>query len=232
MRVILGCEESQAACIAFRQKGHEAFSCDIEPCSGGHPEWHLQMDVFEAIESMEWDIGIFFPTCTYLTLSANKWYKDQKPLKSGALVGAERRAARRKAIEFFIKLDKCKIKRTGIENPLGVISTEYRKPDQTVQPYYFGDESRKTTCLWLKNLPPLFHAKQKDLFNEEITHVDEGESIEWTDRKTGKTKRQPKWYASAKQGKELSDRSKERSKTFPGIAKAMAEQWGELLPLP
>ncbi len=227
MKVLLACEESQAVCIEFRKRGHEAYSCDLLPCSGGHPEWHIQDDVFNVIEREYWDILIGFPPCTYLTVTANKWLKDQPVLKSGALVGAERRKARQDAILFFLRLVNCNIHRIAIENPIGCMSVEFRKPDQIIHPYFFGDEYRKTTCLWLKNLPKLFHARQPDLFNNTITHVSEGESLEWIDTKTGKTKRQPKWYAAAKQGKELSVRSIERSKTFPGIAEAMADQWGK-----
>ena len=178
----------------------------------------------ELIEIKQWDMSIFFPTCTYLTLSANKYYKDQPPLKSGALVGAERREARRQAIEFFMAIANCSIQRIAIENPMGVMSTAWRKPDQIIQPYFFGDEARKTTCLWLKNLPKLVHTQVQTLFDTP-THVSEGESIEWIDKKTGKKKRQPKWYSSAKQGATLDVRSEERSKTFMGIARAMAEQW-------
>jgi len=255
MTVILGCEESQAVCLEFRKRGHIAFSCDLLPCSGGHPEWHLQMDVFKAIaggmlvtqsgelvEIKKWDMGIFFPTCTYLTLTANTWYKDQPPLKSGALVGAQRRAAREEALQFVCDLMNCDINRIAIENPMGVIGSRIiwennkwavsptdtkrgRKPDQIIQPYFFGDEARKTTCLWLKNLPKLYHSKTLDLFNNTITHVSEGESLEWIDKKTGKKKRQPAWYAGAKKGADLQIRSTERSKTFSGIAEAFATQW-------
>ena len=102
--ILVGCEESQAVTIELRKQGHQAFSCDLQECSGGYPEWHLQIDVFEAIKLRKWDAGIFFPDCTYLTVSANKWYKDQPPRKSGTLVGAERREAREKAIKFFMNL--------------------------------------------------------------------------------------------------------------------------------
>lgn len=237
MYIILGCEESQAVCLEFRKRGHMAFSCDLLPCSGGHPEWHLQMDVFKAIaggmlvtqsgelvEIKRWDMGIFFPTCTYLTGSANGWLKDQPPLKSGALVGAKRREAREKAVQFFMDLVNCGIESIAVENPVGIMSTRYREPDQIIQPYFFGDEARKGTCLWLKNLPKLFHAKTPDLFNTKVTHVSQGESIEFISKK-GKKKRQPAWYANAKQGTDLQTRSIARSKFFPGIARAMAEQW-------
>lgn len=261
--VLVGCEESQAVCIEFRKIGIEAYSCDLYACSGGHPEFHLQMDIFKAIKGgylktqegstvyiPKWNMGIFFPTCTFITVSANRWLKDQPELKSGALVGEKHRKAQNEALRFVCDLMNCNIPRIAIENPIGVISSRIfwysggigsdrwevfptdtnggREPDQIIQPYYFGDEARKTTCLWLKNLPKLFHAKQPDLFNLEVTHVSQGEIHEWLDNK-GNTKRQPKWYASAKQGKELSVRSKERSKTFFGIAKSMANQWGNLL---
>jgi hypothetical protein len=241
MKILIGCEESQAVCKEFRRLGHEAFSCDLQECSGGHPEWHFKMDIFKVIKKEglitqtgneifidSWDMAIFFPTCTYLTVTANGWFKDQPKLKSGALVGAERREARKHAIKFFIDLYNCDIKRVAIENPVGIMSTEFKKPNQVIQPYFFGDQHRKSTCLWLKNLPCLYHNKAPNLFDENITHVDQGESAEWIDSKTGKTKRQPKWYAMAKRGKELGDRSRERSKTFPGIARAMAEQWGQI----
>jgi len=226
MRVLVACEESQAVTIELRELGHEAYSCDLLPCSGRHPEWHYQTDVFEVIKGGRWDMMIAFPPCTYLTVTANKWLKDQKPLISGALVGIDRRNARQDAIDFFIKLANVNIPKIAIENPVGCISSVWRKADQIIHPYYFGDKHRKTTCLWLKNLPKLYHNKSINLFDQNITHVDQGESAEWIDGKTGKIKRQPKWYAMAKQGKELGYRSKERSKTFPGIAKAMAEQWG------
>jgi len=228
MKILIGCEESQAVTIAFRKLGHEAFSCDLQDCTGGRPEWHIKKDIFEVIEEQQWDMAIFFPPCTYLTVTANKWLKDQPPLKSGALVGKERREARKKAIDFFIKLHKCNIKRIAIENPIGCINTEYMKPTQIIQPYYFGDEARKTTCLWLKNLPPLYHNKTPNLFDENISHVGKGELTEWIS-KEGRAKSQPKWYANAKHGKKFGERSKERSKTFPAIAKAMAIQWSEFL---
>lgn len=228
VNVLLGCEESQAVCIEFRRLGFNAFSCDLEPCSGGYPQWHLQMDVFEAIKLIKPKLGIFFPPCTYLTVTQNRWLDDQPQPKSGALVGEARREARREAIKFFIALAESEIEYTALENPIGCMSTEYRKPDQIIQPYYFGDESRKTTCLWLKNLPHLYHNKAPNLFDQNVTHVSEGESLEWIG-KDGKTKRQPKWYALAKQGKDLGVRSKERSKFFKGISEAMATQWGKYI---
>lgn len=199
-RILIGCEESQAVCIEFRKLGHEAYSCDLIECSGDHPEWHLQMDVFEAIKLKQWDAAIFFPTCTYLTISANKWYKDQPKRKSGTLVGQERGQARIEAIEFFMNLYNCGIPKIAVENPIGVMSSEFRKPDQVLQPWMFGHGETKATCLWLNGLPKLIPTNIVD-GREQRLH------------------RLPK----------TADRAKLRSKTFPGIAKAMAEQWGNML---
>ena len=187
MKVLVACEESQVVCIAFRNKGHEAYSCDISPCSGGHPEWHLQMDVFEAIKLKKWDLMIAFPPCPYLTVSANKHYK----------IKPERYYHRIKAAEFFIELCLAEIAKIAIENPIGVMSGFYRKPDQIIQPWMFGHPETKATCLWLKNLPKLIP-----------TNIVDG--------REGRI-----WKMSPSE-----DRSKLRSKTFSGIAKAMAEQWG------
>jgi len=138
MKVLIGCEESQEVCKAFRAKGHDAYSCDLQECSGGHPEWHLKMDIKTAIKLKKWDLAIYFPPCTYLTVSANKWYKDQPPRKSGVLVGSERRKAREESINFFMYLATSNIKRIAIENPIGIMSSFYRKPDQIIQPWMFG----------------------------------------------------------------------------------------------
>lgn len=210
MLVLIGCEESQAVCKAFRELGHEAYSCDLQPCSGGHPEWHLQMDVFEAIKLKKWDMGVFFPDCTYLTVTGNKWLKDQPPRKSGALVGAERREAREKAIEFFIALYNCGIPKIAIENPIGCISSVFKKPTQIITPMQFGHKEPKKTCLWLQGLPPLTP-----------THKD----IEPEYHTTASGKRMPKWYAYADKSKGQAERAKIRSKTFSGIAAAFATQW-------
>lgn len=218
LKILVGCEESQAVTIELRKLGHEAFSCDLQECSGGHDEWHIKGDVFDVLEPKEtkygklicfttqdgkyhtivgnWNTGIFFPDCTYLTVSANKWYKDQPPRKSGTLVGAERRAAREEAIDFFMKLYNCKIPKVAIENPIGVMSTRFRKPDQVLQPWMFGHGETKATCLWLRNLPKL-----------EPTNIVEG--------------RHQRIHLLPKS----KDRAKLRSKTYPGIAKAIANQF-------
>ena len=199
MKILVGCEESQVVTIELRKLGHEAYSCDLQESSGGYPEYHLQMDVFEAIKLKRWDLGIFFPTCTYLTVSANKWYKDQPKRKSGTLVGAERRAAREKAIDFFLRLYNCDIPKVAIENPIGVMSSRFRKPNQVLQPWMFGHGETKATCLWLRNIP-----------NLKATNIAEG--------------RVQRLHLLPK----TKDRAKLRSKTYPGIAKAMAEQWAGL----
>jgi len=195
MKILVGCEESQAVCIELRKLGHEAYSCDLQECSGGHPGWHLQMDVFEAIKLKQWDMGIFFPDCTYLTISANKWYKDQPPRKSGTLVGVERRVARIEAAAFFLALYNCRIPKVVLENPIGVMSTLFRKPDQVLQPWMFGHPETKATCLWLRGVDKLVPTKIVEGREQRLHYL-------------------PK----------TPDRAKLRSKTYPGIAKAMAEQ--------
>lgn len=201
MNVLLGCEESQAVCIAFREKGHEAYSCDEQECSGGHPEWHIIADVLEVIKGGwfttqagtrvfidKWDLGIFFPPCKFLCWSGERWLKDNP----------SRLEQRMQAFEFFKKLYFADIPSICIENSLSLfLERTWKKPTQTVHPFHFGDPYRKSTCLWLRNLKPLFP-----------TSIVSG-------REPAVHKMWP--------GK---DRDKLRAKTYPGIAKAMAEQWG------
>ena len=219
IRVLIGCEESQAVCIEFRKLGFEAYSCDIQECSGGHPEWHYQQDIFEVID-MGWDCMIAFPPCTHLTVSGAMHFK--KKIADGR---------QQQGRDFFMAMINAPIEKIAVENPIGIMSTHFRKPDQVIQPYFFGDGFTKTTCLWLKNLPLLQHYKGVDLFNNKITHVDtSNEYKEWVCKKTGKLKRQQMWYYKAlTDAKTKEERSIIRSKTFPGIAKAMATQWGEYL---
>jgi hypothetical protein len=198
VKILVTCEESQAVTKEFRKLGHEAYSCDILECSGGHPEWHIKGDVLPLLEQ-KWDMIIAFPPCTYLTVSANKWYKEQPERKSGTLVGKAREAAREEAISFFMKFYNADCDRIAIENPIGVMSSRLRKPDQVIQPWMFGHGETKATCLWLKGLPKLI-----------ATDIVEG-------------REQKLHYLSPSK-----DRAQLRSKTFPGIAKAMAEQWGKL----
>jgi len=200
MKILVACEESQAVTIEFRKLGIQAYSCDIQECSGGYPEFHFQKDVFEVIESQKWDLMIAFPPCTHLAVSGAAWFEEKR--KDGR---------QKEAIDFFMKIINSDIKHIAVENPVGIMSKIYRKPNQIIQPYYFGDTFQKKTCLWLKNLPSLIHSKEIDLFNNEITHVEKGEI------KNG----YPVWM--------YNNDKKLRSKTFPGIAAAMAKQWSEYL---
>lgn len=204
MRVLVACEESQRVCIAFRKKGHEAFSCDILECSGGHPEWHIQDDVLKHLNE-NWDLIIAHPPCTYLTVAANKYYNTEKYSKKAE----ERLKQRQKAIEFFMQFTELKCPKVCIENPIGVMSSFYCKPTQIIQPYQFGHSERKATCLWLKGLPVL---KPTNIVTPDIIKL-----------KSGKTDSRLH-YETLKLPAE--ERAKMRSKTFEGIALAMAEQWG------
>ena len=204
MRVLVACEESQRVCIAFRKKGHEAYSCDIEPCSGGHPEWHIQDDVLKHLDE-DWDLIIAHPPCTYLTVAANKYYNVEKYGDKAKI----RLYERQNAIEFFMQFTGLKCPKVCIENPIGIMSTYYKKPTQIIQPFQFGHRERKATCLWLKGLPPL-----------QPTNIVEPDIIKHPSGKTDSRLHYETFKLPAK------ERSKMRSKTFEGIAKAMAEQWG------
>ena len=215
-KILLACEESQAVCKELRRLGHEAYSCDIQECSGDKPEWHIQGDVLEQLDN-EWDMIIAFPPCTHLAVSGALHFKKKR--EDGR---------QREGIEFFMKVMNAKCDKICIENPVGIISGDYLpkhfpdlaeqynlpvKPTQIIHPWMFGDEFQKATCLWLKGLPNL----------EPTKIVEKGEFKTWTCKKTGKQKRQPKWcFDSFADGKA-------RSKTFMGIATAMAEQWGKLV---
>lgn len=205
MKVLLACEESQIVCKAFREKGHEAYSNDIQECSGGHPEWHLQMDIFEAIKLKQWDLMIAFPPCTYLTVTRNKYFKPEYDKRF-----PRQHKDRENAIKFFMDIINSNISKIAVENPIGIMSTHYRKPDQIIQPYMFGDSERKSTCLWLRNLPKLESTKLVDPI---IYTYKNGKGTDC------------KWHVDSI-GLIASERQRVRSKTFPGIAKAMAEQWG------
>ena len=195
MKVLIGCEFSGTVRDAFRSKGHDAFSCDI--IDSDYPsKYHIKDDVLKVIDYLDWDMAIFHPPCTYLTVSANKWYKDQPARASGALVGEERRAARVEAYEFFMMLMNADIKSIAVENPIGVISTLYRKPDQVIQPWQFGHNETKATCLWLKGLPLL-----------KPTNIVSGREQALHNLPPSK------------------DRWKLRSTTYAGIADAMADQY-------
>lgn len=213
MRILVGCEESQRVTIELRALGHEAYSCDLKPCGGGFPEWHIQGDVLNYIEE-RWDLGIFFPDCTYLTCSAEWAYTDgpyHQKIKPGTLVGRERREARAQAIDFFLKLYNSSIPKVGIENPVGIMSTVFRKPDQIIHPYMFGDDASKRTCLWVKNLP-LLEVPDKST---------------WVQPRYVNGK--PRWANQTDSGQNrlppTDNRAELRSKTYPGIARAMAKSW-------
>ena len=207
MKVLIACEYSGIVRDEFIKLGHDAISCDILPTESPGP--HYEGSVFDILND-GFDMMVAFPPCTHLCSSGARWHKIKQ---------ADGR--QKEGIDFFMKIASANIEKICIENPVGIMSKIYKKPNQIIQPYYFGDEAQKTTCLWLKNLPPLFHASKPDLFNNKVTHVSPGEFYEFT-RKDGTKGKQPKWYALPGPGV----RGKNRSKTFPGIAKAMAEQWG------
>ena len=207
MKVLVACEESQAVCKAFRERGHEAYSCDIQECSGGHPEWHFQQDVLPLLKE-EWDLIIAHPPCTYLTVSGNAWFSVERYGDKAIQREREREAA----ADFFMAFANADCPRIAIENPIGYMSTHYRKPDQIIQPYQFGHPVSKSTCLWLKGLPKLKPTKivrperLPGGYSGSAYYVrdENGKILPWNDPRT----------------------AKERSKTYEGIAKAMAEQWG------
>jgi hypothetical protein len=222
MRILVACEESQEVCKAFRARGHEAYSCDIQRCSGGKPEWHIIEDVTRVLSGgywdtqlgfrvyiESWDMLIGFPPCTYL--SSVQTFLCRKD--------STRVLKRVEAAKFFMTLWSSPIDKIAIENPTGVMSHIFRQPDQIVHPYYFGDSVMKRTCLWLKNLPKLFHTDETDLF-EVVTHgiVPPPEKT-WIQKSTGKIKYQRQVNRPFLSGKE-------RSVLSPFLARAMAEQWG------
>ena len=222
MKVLVACEESQRVCIEFRRLGHEAYSCDILPCSGGHPEWHIQDDVLKHLDG--WDMIIAFPPCTDLAVSGARHFEKKR--EDGR---------QRKSIEFFCQFLELPCKYVSIENPINIISGDYikkwfpdiaekydlpRKPTQIIQPYQFGHPVSKKTCLWLKGLPLL-----------EPTNVVEPEIIHSKGKSGGYSG--PSWYVTDENGKIISWNDPRtaiaRSKTYPGVAKAMAEQWGKIV---
>lgn len=197
-RVLIACEESQVVTKEMRASGIEAYSCDIKPCSGGHPEWHIQNDVTSLLEH-EWRMIVAFPPCTHLAVSGAKWFEQKR--KDGR---------QKQGIDFFMLFANAKCKLIAIENPVGIMSSIWRKPDQIIQPFEYGEPYSKKTCLWLKGLPLLVPTNI----------VDRGERIKYASGRS-----LPKWYANLSP----KERSVLRSKTFIGIAKAMASQWGVLV---
>ena len=202
MRVLVACEESQAVTSLLRRGGVEAYSCDLLPTSGNHPEWHIQADALEVVK-MQWDMVLAFPPCTHLAVSGASWFKEK-----------QRNGQQQMAIGFFLAFTALDhVSRVAIENPVGIMSTIYRKPDQIIQPWMFGDPYEKKTCLWLKGLPPL----------EPTDIVEPNPRIYYASGKSD-----PDWHSETRKLKGHA-RSVARSKTFPGIAKAMADQWGKVV---
>lgn len=228
MNILIACEESQRVCEQFRLKGHNAFSCDIMNCSGGHPEWHIKGDVTELLDgdctfiTMDfvrhfikgsWDMIIAFPPCTHLAVSGAAWFERKR------LSGVQR-----KAVDFFLRIYNAKCDKICIENPIGIMSGSYIeihflipriKYTQIIQPWQFGDNVGKSTCLWLKGLEPLIPT-----VTERPTPI----YHEWVD-KYGRKKRQEQWFYKTR-CLPHNQRGLVASKTFPGIAKAMADTWG------
>ena len=174
LKVLIACEESQAVTIEFRKLGIEAYSCDIIDCSGGHPEWHLQQDVLPLLKE-KWDMIIAFPPCTHLCVSGARHFAQK--IADGR---------QQQGIDFFMLFANANCDKIAIENPIGIMSNKFRKPNQIIQPWQYGDKFSKSTCLWLKGLPNL----------QPTNIVDKGEFIEFISKK-GIKKKQPKWYFDA-----------------------------------
>lgn len=236
MNILIACEESQRVCAKFRECGHNAFSCDILEPSGGHLEWHIHADVlplldgnceFQTMDGQthiingKWDLLIAFPPCTHLAISGARHFEVKR--EDGR---------QREGIEFFAQFLSANCDHICIENPVGIISGKYieewfpdlcekyglpKKPTQIIQPWQFGDNAAKKTCLWLKGLPTLIPTVFKE---------PEMEYVEWEDKRTGRMKRQAKWYADAWR-LPPAERARVRSMTFPGVAAAMARRWSQ-----
>ena len=237
MNVLIACEESQRVCTAFRERGHNAFSCDIIECSGGHPEWHIQGDALHVLKPWAmymdavnngilgvefytqdgeyryivggWNLIIAHPPCTHLCSAGQHWFAR----------GRKDPALREEALKFFMRFVTAPCPKIAVENSVGIVSTRYRKYDQMIQPYEFGDPYTKRTCLWLKGLPKLQPTEILDepeggwknkfisadgKYHGFVNYDENGKVLAWNDPRTARA----------------------RSKTFPGIARAMAEQWG------
>lgn len=212
MKTLIACEESQAVTKEFRKLGHEAFSCDVEPCSGGHPEWHLQQDVTLLLKE-RWDMILAFPPCTYLTNAGTRHFSKRMNPEWKI---KERIKKRESAADFFMLFINAKCDKIAVENPVGYMNSHYKKPDQIIHPYYFGDNASKRTCLWLKGLPELIETNR--LPKPDPIYICQGK----------KSKGNKMYFSEGIRGTTggQKGRSKARSKTFPGIAKAMAKQWG------
>lgn len=216
MRILVACEESQRVAMEFRKLGHEAYSADIQDCSGGHPEYHIKGDALKLINGRcsfttcdgkrhritgKWDLLIAHPPCTYLTSCGNAWFNVKKYGEKAI----QRKVDRINAANFFLKCINADCDKIVVENPVGYMNTAYRKPNQIIQPYQFGDPYAKKTCFWTKGLP--------NLVPTEVIPME----------KVNKTSGKGNWFDCPKDG---IPRAKWRSKTFPGVAEAMATQWG------
>lgn len=184
MRILVACEESQAVTKELRRLGHDAYSCDLQACSGGHDEWHIQVDALQLLK-IKWDMVLAFPPCTHLAVSGARYFEEKR-----------RDGRQQDAIDFFMRFAECDCQRVAIENPVGIMSTVYRKPDQIIQPWQFGHGETKATCLWLRGLPQLRPTEIVDGREQRIWRMPPGQ-----------------------------ERAKLRARTYPGIARAMAEQW-------
>tara|TARA_R110000850_G_scaffold64045_1_gene144104 strand:+ start:196 stop:846 length:651 start_codon:yes stop_codon:yes gene_type:complete len=204
MRILVACEESQSVTIELRKLGHEAYSCDLLEQSGGHPEWHIKGDAVAEAYSGKYDMMLCFTPCTHLSVSGARHFKEK--IADGR---------QQQGIDLFMSFVNAPIEKIVIENPIGIMSNKYRKPDQIIQPWQFGDKAQKSTCLWLKGLQKL----------EPTKIVEKGEFFEFTSKKGVKKKMAMWYYQALKDAKTPAERSTLRSKTFPGIARAMAEQF-------
>lgn len=226
-KVLIACEESQTVCKAFRERGFEAYSCDIQDCSGGHPEWHIKGDVLPLLNGNcsfttvsgetvtvdgKWDLIIAHPPCTYLTVTGNRWFDVQQYGDAAR----QRFKERYKAIVFFMQMALAWCDHVAVENPVGIIGSAWKSADQVIQPWQFGHPTVKKTCLWTRGLPKLK--------TTQIVEVDTSDVYEYV-AKNGRIKHDSRNRSRCK----TEDRAKHRSKTFPGIANAMAEQWGNYI---
>lgn len=204
MKVLVACEESQIVCAVFREMGHEAYSCDLQECSGNHPEWHIKDDVLNHLED-GWDLMIAHPPCTYLSRAGTRWLFPKGELNQN------RYALGIEAKEFFLKLLNAKIPKICVENPVPHKIFDMPKPSQIIQPFYFGHDVQKTTYLWLKGLPKLRSTNSLE------------KQVSPKFMRDRKGVRHSKWFMDCG-----FNAGKEKSKTFSGIARAMANQWGSL----
>lgn len=206
LRVLIACEESQTVCKAFRARGHEAYSCDIIDCSGGHPEWHIKDNVLNHLDD-GWDMMIAHPPCTYLSNAGIRWFNVSR-YGDKALA---RRHIRDLAVDFVAQLWAAPIAKIAVENPVGYLNKHWQPPTQTIQPWQYGHAETKRTCLWLRGLPSLIPS-------DIVAPL----PAAYYKRGAQKGKPIPRWMYC----KFGSDRSTQRSKFFEGIADAMADQWG------